>query len=152
MLLNNLLKSFFLRLYLLTYSPIFPMLLGSIIFLAYRVYFDPVVMLCDDNGYRLFQLKSELTTETANYRTAVIKCERYYDLQEQLESFKETNPQYNNPEQERAIADGIRNSLADKIRALAKVRRLETSIRGLTPRFQSPIYDSAYYPRIGRGY
>lgn len=101
-------KCFFIRLYLLTYSPAFPMLLGSIIFMAYRVYFEPA-MLCDDNGYLLFQYKSDLTAQVANFRTAVVKCEHYYDLKDQLESFKEANPEFNNRQQEQNINENLRN-------------------------------------------
>jgi hypothetical protein len=84
------------------------MLLGSIIFMAYRIYLDPVVMLCDDSNYKLFELKYRITIETANYRAAVVKCERYYDLQEQLITYKQVNPSYSCPELELENNNGIR--------------------------------------------
>jgi hypothetical protein len=100
-------KSFLFRLYLLTYSPLFPTILTLIIFISYRIYFEPV-LLCDDNGNHLFQLKTELTTEAANYRIAEVKCEEYRDLKEQFRKFKEAEPNYNNPEEENKISNSLR--------------------------------------------
>lgn len=102
---NNI-KCFLFRLYLLTYSPLFPIILTLVIFMTYRIYFEPV-LLCDDNGYHLFQLKTELTTETANYRTAVIKCEEFNDLKEQYRVFKQIEPNYNNPDAEKNIYNNL---------------------------------------------
>jgi hypothetical protein len=65
-------------------------------------------MLCDDKGYLLFQLKMELTTETANYRTAYIKCEEFNDLKYQFQAFKNAEPHYNNASEENRISTSLR--------------------------------------------
>jgi hypothetical protein len=74
-------KNFLFRLYLLTYSPLFPTILTLIIFMSYRIYFEPV-LLCDDNGGSLFLLKKDLAKMLADYRTAEVKYEKYTDLSE----------------------------------------------------------------------
>lgn len=144
-------KCFLLRLYLLAYSPIFPVIVTWIIFMSYRIYFEPV-MLCDDNGWTLFQLKSEITAEVGNYRTAVVKCEQYNDLKAQLEAFKRSEASYSNPDTEKIISDNLKNWEANKWRYLGKVRHLESSIRKIEPNFQSPVNTFNYYPRVGKGY
>ena len=69
-------KSFLLRIYLFTYSPIFPMVLGSIILIITRVYFEPV-LLCDDNGLMLYELKTEFYSEVTKYNTSIVEIDEY---------------------------------------------------------------------------
>jgi hypothetical protein len=144
-------KYIFVRLWLLTYSPSFPTILGLIIFISYRVYFEPIA-LCDDNGYSLFQLKVEITSETGNYRAAVVKCEQYQDLKEQVDTYRQSEPDYDSYDAETKISKKLKDYQADKIKCLAKVRELETTIRKIEPDFQSPVGNFNYYPRIGKGY
>ena len=73
--------------------------------MSYRIYFEPA-MLCDAK-LDLVKLKSELTSEVANYRTATIKCEEFYDLQAQSESFKQTEPNYKNPYDDKYIKNSL---------------------------------------------
>jgi hypothetical protein len=77
-------KYFFIRLQLLTQSPIFISSLTFIIFTLYKICFDPV-MLCDDTDVvALYELKTKLIIETANYHIATVKCEQYTGLQKEL--------------------------------------------------------------------
>jgi hypothetical protein len=147
---NNI-KNIFVRLWLLTYSPSFPVMLGLIIFIFYRVYFEPIA-LCDDKSYSLFQLKIELTTETGNYRASEVKCEQYQDLKEQVDRYKESEPNYDTSDAVKKIAQKLKDYQADKYKCLAKIRELETNIKIIEPGFQSPVGNFNYYPRVGKGY
>ena len=118
--------------------------------MSYKIYFEPA-MLCDDK-LNIVNWKSELTSEVANYRTATIKCEEFYDLQEQSESFKRTEPNYKNPYDDKSIEDNLKIWEDNKAKCWSKVRRLETKIMSTGTRFQSPIGNYVHYPRISRGY
>jgi len=118
--------------------------------MSYRIYFEPA-MLCDDK-LTLVKWKSELTSEVANYRTATIKCEEFYDLQDQSESFKRTEPNYKNPYDDNSIQDNLRIWEGNKAKGLINVRRLEAKIKLTDTRFQSPIGNYVHYPRISRGF
>jgi len=118
--------------------------------MSYRIYFEPA-MLCDDK-LTLVEWKAELTTKVADYRTATIKCEEFYDLQEQSEYFKRTEPSYRNPYNDKSIQDNLRIWSGNKAKCLIKVRELEVKIKFADTRFQSPIGNYVHYPRIGRGY
>jgi len=88
----------FMRLQLLVLSPIFPSLLAFILLTIYKICFDPV-MLCDDGDfYTLYELKTSLTKETANYHIATIKVEEYNDLHKQLKEI--STPRFINFKQE----------------------------------------------------
>ena len=137
-------KSFFLRLYLLTYSPLFPLVLTWTIFMAYRIYFEPV-MLCDDTGWNLYQWKREITTYISDYRVAVCKCEKYYDLSSLLQTAKSLNPGYCEPEQEDFIANKIHNWRAEKLKALMKIRQCEAKIKRIDPGFTSFVEN---FPKV----
>lgn len=143
-------KSILLRLYLLTYSPFFPILLTSIFFMTYKIYFEPVI-LCDDNGWTLFKLKHNLTLATADYRVAEVKCEQYYDLQEQRRIYKISDPYFSDPNGDKSVKQDLMDWQAKKTLSLTKVREIEGSIRKYEPGFQSPIKFN-YYPRINKGY
>jgi len=144
-------KCFFLRLYLLTYSPVFPLFLGWILFMTFRIYFEPV-MLCDDHGWTLFQWKNDITNYIGNYRIAIVKIDQYNDLNGQLQAYKYSDPQFNSTSGEEYLANKIQSWQAEKIRNLAKIRELEFAIKAFEPGFQAPINTCNYYPRVGRGY
>jgi len=118
--------------------------------MSYKIYFEPAI-LCDDK-LTLVDWKVELTKEVANYRTATVKCEEFYDLQAQSESFKQTEPNYKNPYDDKFIGDSLRIWEGNKTKGLINVRRLEAQIKLRDSHFQSPINNYVHYPRISRGY
>ena len=122
--------------------------MSFIIFISYRFYFEPIA-LCDDSNYSLFQLKIEITSETGNYRASDVKCEQYKDMQQQYLKYQQESG-YQNPEAEKIMDTKLKDYEADKLKCLAKVRKLEKIIREFEPSFQSPIKFN-YYPRVGRG-
>jgi hypothetical protein len=92
-------KYIFIRLHLIVLSPIFPYLLTFIILIVHKIYFDPFI-LCDDGDYyyTLYDLKTNLTKETANYHIATVKIEEYNTLQNQLKEI--STPRFRNFSQE----------------------------------------------------
>jgi hypothetical protein len=90
---------------LFIFSPIFPVLLGLIIFIIYIIYFTPVI-LCDDNDLVLYSLKTELTSEITRYKTAILKMEHYTSLREQLQSV--SRPNFRNFSLEESYASNLR--------------------------------------------
>lgn len=137
-----------LRLFLL--SPIFPItiVLGTILFLVFIIYSSPV-MLCDDNGWTLFNLKTELTSELAKYRMSIVSIEQYSDLQEQLKEI--SRPNFRNFDLEKYYASEYQNAIKEYNQSLIKINNLEISIKSIEPDFKLPI-TSNYYGRIGRGF
>ena len=115
--------------------------------MTYKIYFEPVI-LCDDNGWTLYKLKHDLTLATADYRVAEVKCEQYYDLQEQSRIY------FLDPKGDKFVDNDLKlnNWQAEKTKSLMKVRQLEGYIRKYEPGFQSPINNFNYYPRINKGY
>jgi len=131
------LKSFILRTYLFTYSPLFPIVLGSIIFITYRIYFEPV-LLCDDHGYLLYELKRNLTKEIAKWRLADIECALYQDLQEQETKFC-LKVRTTDLDREEEIHNNLIQSVAKMHNALSNMKDIENTIKKLDPNFKSPI-------------
>jgi len=148
--LNMNINSIFMRLRLLILSPIFPpiIILGTILFLVFIIYSSPV-MLCDDNGWRLFELKSQLTSELAKYRISIISFEEYSDLQEQLNQI--SRPNFRNFSLEEYYTNRIQNALKEQNQSITIINNLEASIKRIEPDFKTPIA-SNYFGRVGRGY
>lgn len=135
-------KCFFLRLYLLTYSPIFPVLLGSTIFIVYRIYFEPVI-LCE--GWDVMNLKYEITKEVSSYRIADIKVQEYIDRRMQLERM----PRTDSVQRELQIVLEEQRAWIDiTINHLSKVRSLEDSLRLLGSNYRTVITTHPMHPRV----
>jgi hypothetical protein len=130
-------KRIFIRIWLFTLSPVFPILLGWSIFIVYRIYSDPIIT-CDDNGYLLYELKRSLTKEIANFRLANIECALYKDLQEQETKFS-LLVRTTDLDREEELANNFRDSISKMQESLSKVKDLETSIIKIEPGFKSRI-------------
>jgi hypothetical protein len=138
-------KNFLFRLYLLTYSPLFPTILTLIIFMSYRIYFEPV-LLCDDNGGSLFLLKKDLAKMLADYRTAEVKYEKYTDLSELWRSVtKDGAP----ADKEITALKKSEMYRQDKNQLLIRVHQIEDAIKKLDPHYRSVVIQQQY-PRIAR--
>jgi hypothetical protein len=131
----------FIRLELLTLSPIFPSLLSFLLFTAYKIYFDPF-MLCDEGDwYKLYELKGNLTREIANYNITMIKIGEYSDLQTQLNEV--SRPNYRNFSQESFYSSKLDTWQKRSINSLNNIRQIECSIRMIDPNFKSSV---AHFP------
>lgn len=129
-------------------SPIFPVLLGIILFVIYTIYTTPV-FLCEDNSWTLYELKSQLTSEAAKFRVAQINIEQYTDLEEQLRSV--SLPNYRNFSLEEFYTNKIQSWRTEYNQAITKIHQIEACIKQIDPNFKTPISYN-YYPRVGRGY
>jgi hypothetical protein len=142
MIINYIYKS--LRLFFL--SSAFPILLGIMIFIVYMVYFEPAI-LCDDNGYFLYELKRKLTEEIANYKIINVRFELYKELQEQDLNYSISTGKTNiNREVDTQFQ--IEESMKGLQKYSSKIKKLEISIKNLEPNFKLPV-DSTFF-QIGK--
>jgi hypothetical protein len=126
-------KYFFIRLQLLTQSPIFISSLTFIIFTLYKICFDPV-MLCDDTDVvALYELKTKLITETANYHVATVKYEQYTGLQKELRYI--STPRFRDFNTEQLYNSKIQSWRIEKINALNSIHALVVDIKTIQPNF-----------------
>lgn len=137
------------RLRLFVLSPIFLIILAVVVYIVYMIYYTPI-MLCDDNGWTLYELKTKLTSEVAKYRISNINVEKYYDLHEQLKQI--SHPNYRNISLEEEYINNIKKWISEYNESLTKINQLETSIKRIEPDFKSPISINHNYPRVGRRY
>jgi len=146
-------KSFLFRLYLfilsrffiMILSPQFTVLLTWIIFMSYKIYFEPAI-LCDPN-WELFHLKIQLTNDISYLRLAELNLAKYQDLDEQYrEVLMETQPGTRHSSHELVKQNGadLRRTIELKNDILAKVTQLETAIKKLDPQYQSVIVPTKY--------
>lgn len=127
----------FLRLQLLVLSPIFLSLLNFIIFITYKICCDPV-MLCDDGDiYTLYELKTNLTKETANYHIATLKIQEYNDLHNHLREI--STPRFRNFQLETIYSYNVESWRIKMINSLNNVRQIENTIRNIDPNFRSSL-------------
>lgn len=144
-------KIFFTNLKSLFLHPIFILLLLLTCYTIYIFYIaNPA--LCDDGGSSLYELKTKLTKEIANYRIAIIKHECYSDLNQQLWDI--SRPNFRNFSQENLIHGKItlaENSMADSVERIGK---LEAAIKKIDAKFSLTQDFSAFhnikFPRIGK--
>ena len=136
------------RLRLFILSPIFPIILGTILFLLYIIYSTPV-MLCDDNSWALFELKTQLTSEVAKYRISLVNIEQYSDLQEQLNQV--SRPNFRNFRLEEYYTNKYQDAIREHNQSITIINKLEASIKSIEPSFNSPL-SLNYYTRVGRGF
>jgi len=140
----------FMRLRLFLLSPVFPliMILGTILFVVFIIYSSPV-MLCDDNGWTLYELKNQLTSELAKYRVSLINIEQYSDLQEQLKQI--SRPNFRNFNLEEHYTNMCQKAIMEHNKALTNLNNLEASIKRIEPNFNMPVTCN-YHGRVGRGF
>ena len=130
-------KCFFIRVYLLTYSPIFPMLLGSIIFITYRVYFEPV-LLCDGNSLSLYELKTELYSEITKYNSYNSKIDENYRKLQELQ--KIVLPSNRNISLKKDYTDLYKFAISKYNESSTRINQLEAAIKIFEPGFKSPRF------------
>lgn len=140
----------FRRLRLFFLSPLFPIaiILGTILFLVFIIYSSPV-MLCDDNGWTLYELKTQFTSELAKYRMSIISLEQYSDLQEQLKQI--SRPNFRNFSLEEYYSSMYKNALREQNESITILDKIEASIKSIDPNFKRPM-SSTYFGRVGRGF
>ncbi len=116
---------------------LFPLVLVLTISLIYSIHFDTVT-LCDYNGYTyLFQLKSNLTLEVANYKASIVHHECFCDLREQLTNYWPSN--FRDASREGLINEQIGNLQIEIRESFNRVRQLEAAIKVIEPNFKSAI-------------
>jgi hypothetical protein len=130
----NILKCYFIRLSWFILSPSFITLFCWTFFILYRIYCEPV-LLCDDNGYSLYELKRSLIQEIANFRVANVEHLLYEDLQEQERQFS-IKVRTTDLDREEEITENLKNSVTKMRESLSKIEKLETSIKKLEPNFK----------------
>jgi hypothetical protein len=134
---NNIYTS--LQLFLLYW--LFPLLLVLTISLVYSLYFH-VPHLCDDNVYTLFQLKNNLTSEIANFRTCLVNHECYSELHKQSANYWPREG-WDSSYQESLNAK-IRSSQILMTQSVDKIREIEDAIKVIEPKFRSSINYNNY--------
>jgi hypothetical protein len=113
------------------------MVLGLIIFIAYRIYFEPV-LLCDDNGLMLYNLKTELYSEVAKYKTSDIEIAEYNRKLTELKKFSQ--PNFRNFGCEEIYTNSYKNAITKHNEASTKINQLEAAIKIFEPGFKSFRY------------
>jgi hypothetical protein len=140
-------RCFFLRLYLLTYSPIFPIVLGSMIFITYRIYFEPV-LLCDYTNWTLCNLKLDLTNHVTSYRIADVHLQAEMDKLEQIRDMPRVTDDIIK-EKNRSIVQ-LDHWINESRRTLTKVREVEYYVKRLEPSYKSVVDLEAQYRLVSR--
>lgn len=138
-------KCFLLRLYLLTYSPLFPVLLSSTIFIVYRIYFEPVI-LCD--GWDVMNLKYQLTVEIGKFRCADAKLSEYCDRCEQILRMPVTDAVQR---EHQIVTEKMQTWLNRYTTSLNKVRDIENTLSELDPNFRTTVNPRILFPRVSGG-
>jgi len=138
------------RFFIMILSPQFIVLLTWIIFMSYRIYFEPVI-LCEPN-WTLVELKLNLTHKLADLRLAEVELAKYQDIDEQYravltEAEAPTRP--SSIDIVRKNGYDLRHTIEKKKALLIKVTELETSIKKLDPHYKSVIV-ATKYPHVGR--
>ena len=122
-------KHIVLRLKLFTLSPLGPMLLGLILFIACQILSDSII-LCD--GETLDQLQNNLAIEINKYKDAFSSYEYYRD------SLKAA---YKDPESKlplwEFLGDQSRDNLEASLKILKNIRAIERAIKGIDPNFKN---------------
>jgi len=120
---------------------LFPLLIVLTINLIYSLYFEPAT-LCDDNSYTLFQLKKNLTSEIANFRTCLVNHECYSDLHQQSTNYWPREG-WDSSYQE-SLDTKIRSSQIQMTQSIDRIREIEDSIKVIEPKFRSSINYNNY--------
>jgi hypothetical protein len=128
---------------LLSKSPLFPFLLGLVLFTAYQIYFGSII-LCD-SGETLYDLKVNLTTETHGYRVHIINYEYLTDIHNQMTTRPMSERNYNG---EIAILEGANKALSDANETFRRITEIEGRIKVIEPNFRSPL-QAINYLRVG---
>jgi hypothetical protein len=95
-------------------------------------------MLCDEGDiYTLYELKTNLTKETTDYRIAILKINEYNDLHNQLREI--STPRFRNFQLEEFYSNKVENWRIKMINSLNNVHQIENTIRIIDPNFRSSI-------------
>lgn len=108
-------------------------ILGITLYIAYVIYYTPI-MLCDDNIFTLYQLKTKLISEIAKYKMSDINYEQYTDLKRELANI--STPRFRDTNLENYYAEEIKTSIREHNESLQKINKLERSIKKLEPGFK----------------
>ncbi len=122
-------------------SPLFFKILTIILFIIYKIIFD--THLCDD-GLILYNLKVDLTMQTAEYRTANINYEFYTDLFNQASNRPTDQRDYT---VESEFIRRAHDNCISMRNIYDNINEIIRNIKRIEPTFRSPIMNIAY-PRI----
>ena len=140
-------KCFFLRLYLLTYSPIFPIVLGSMIFITYKIYFEPV-LLFDYSNWTLSNLKLDLTNHVTAYRIVDVHLHAEMDKFEQIRDMPRVADDLIKAQNNSRVQ--MEHWINESRRTLNKVREIEYYVKKLDPSYQSVIEVKSQHRLVSR--
>jgi hypothetical protein len=113
------------------------MVLGSIILIITRVYFEPV-LLCDDNGLMLYELKTEFYSEVTKYNTSIVEIDEYINKMRELQ--KMSAPNFRNFSLEENYINNHRIAIMKYNEAFFKITQLEVAIKKFEPGFKPSRY------------
>jgi t-SNARE complex subunit (syntaxin) len=91
-------------------------------------------MLCDDNIFTLYQLKTKLISEIAKYRISDVNYEQYSDLKRELENV--STPRFRDVNLEQHYAKEIKTALKEHDESMRQINKLERSIKKIEPGFK----------------
>jgi hypothetical protein len=123
---------------------ILPLLLSLAIFFLIYKYQNNMYILCDDNGKLLYELKMNLTVETANYRRSEVDYVYNMDMYNQLVGY---SPASRSSGPAQMLIQNAQAETHNMRISLDKIRLIEDNIRIIKPDFRSAIIRIAY-PRI----
>lgn len=129
------LKNILIHIELFVLFPVFPLLLSLMIFIACRV-FDPVI-LCDDNGLILYQLKTDLSNQITKFSKAIFSKELHYTMYQGLMHTLEPNSI--NASTKQSLLNNINRSCSEMNESLEKIHELERFIKRIDPSYK-PLY------------
>lgn len=121
------------RLRLILLSPVFPIILGITVFVIYVIYCTPAI-LCDDNGWNLYELKTQLESEIASYKISIINMEKYTNLKSLLKEISE--PNFRNFNLENTYDDNMVKAIKEHNDSISKINQLASSIKKIEPNFK----------------
>lgn len=116
------------------YSPFLPILISIILFVSCRV-FDPYpYILCDDGGWTLTNLKTELSIEMSKFENAKTMKESYY--QSYIDLIKISRPNYRNFSEEANLISNNQCWRRQMYESLDKIHHLERCIKNIDPNYR----------------
>lgn len=114
-------------------SPVIPIILGIIIFMIYIIYWTPAT-LCDDNGWYLYELKTQLESEIARYKISNINMDKYTNLKSLLKGISE--PNFRNFNLEKTYHDNMIKAVQEHNESITKINKLASYIKKIEPDFK----------------
>ncbi len=121
------------RLRLLLLSPVSPIILGITVCVIYVIYCTPAI-LCDDNNWTLYELKTQLESEIARYKISTINMEKYTNLKSLLKEISGSN--FRNFNLENTYDDNMIKAVKEHNDSISKINELAGSIKNIEPNFK----------------